>query len=113
MEVSIRLLGMFGRPKKPIPAAVIKFNRYSLVFNCTKKVKAGDFVYINLKAELHSLREVRARIERCEACGRHFQIRAQFVLERPDKQPYREALSILAALEQAVPDAILSPLHTQ
>jgi len=113
LEISISLLGMFSRPKKPIPATVIKFNRYSLVFNCTKKIKAGDLIYINLKAGLHSLREVRGRVEECEPCGRHFQTRVHFVLERPDKQPYREAISILKAIEQAVPEAMLSPLHMQ
>ncbi len=113
MEVSISLLGMFSRPKKSIPAKVIKFNRYSLVFNCTKKIKAGDLIYLNLKAGLHSLREVRGRVEDCEPCGRHFQTRVNFVLERPDKQPYREAISILKALEQTVPESLRSPLHMQ
>lgn len=113
MEVSISLLGMFSRPKKPIPAQVIKFNRYSLVFNFNKKVKAGDVVYLDLKAGLHSLREVRGRVEDCEPSGRFFQIRVLFVLERPDKQPYHEAITILKSIEKAVPEALRSPLHMQ
>ncbi len=111
MDISISLLGMFNRPKKPLSATVIKFNRFSLVFNSTKKIKSGDLIYINLKSGLHSLREVRGRVEDCEPCGPHFQTRVHFVLERPDKQPYREAISILKAIEQSVPEALRSPLH--
>ncbi len=113
MEVSISLLGMFSRPKKAVSAKVIKFNRYSLVFNSNKKVKAGDVIYLNLKAGLHSLREVRGRVEECEPSGRFYQTRVLFVLERPDKQPYHEAISILKAIEQATPEALRSPLHMQ
>lgn len=113
MELSINALNWFEQPKKAIPAQVIKFNRFAMVFNSAKKFKAGQLIMVNLTAGLHTLREVRARIEMCERSGPYYQCQIRFVLERPDKQPYREAIAVLKALEQAIPASIRSPLHMQ
>ena len=49
-----------------------------------------------------------ARVEKCEPCGPHYQCLVKFVLERPDKKPYREAISILKSIEQALPSSLIS-----
>ncbi|EAT11965.1 hypothetical protein HF888_11305 [Bermanella marisrubri] len=113
MELSIHTISWLGRPKKPVSAKAIKFNRYSLIFQSRVRLKPGQLVFINLSAGTHSLREVNARVENCEKAGPHFQTQVKFVLERPDKQPYREAISVLKAIENAVPPSIRAPLHMQ
>ncbi|MEH6343784.1 MAG: hypothetical protein V7785_01745 [Bermanella sp.] len=112
MDLSINILGWFSRFKNAIPAQLIKFNRYSLVFNSSKKLKAGQLIHLNISAGLHSLREVKARVEHCERCGPQYQSQVRFILERPDKQPYREAISILKSIEKTLPESVRAPLHT-
>ena len=111
MDLSINSLGWFARFKDAAPAQLIKFNRYSLVFNGSKKLKPGQLIHLNMSAGLYSLREVKARVELCERSGPHYQSQVRFILERPDKQPYREAISILKAIEQTLPESVRAPLH--
>ncbi|WP_396587089.1 hypothetical protein [Bermanella sp. R86510] len=113
MDLSINTLSWFGRPKKQVSAKAIKFNRYSLIFHSRVRLKPGQLVLVNLSAGTHCLREITARVEHCERTGPHYQTQVKFVLERPDKQPYREAISVLKAIENAVPSSIRAPLHMQ
>ncbi len=113
MELSFHSLGLFNHPKKEQSAKVIKFNRFNLIFNGDKKLKEGQVIFLSMSAGLHTLREVRARVEECEPCGPHYRCQVKFVLERPDNQPYTEAISILKALEQAIPASLRAPLHMQ
>jgi hypothetical protein len=111
MELSVSAVNWLGRPKKANPAEAIKFNRYNLTFNSRKKLKEGQVVYINMSAGVHCLREVSARVESCERSGPYFQATVKFILERPDNQPYREAIVVLKSIEQAIPATIRAPLH--
>ncbi|NVK36782.1 MAG: hypothetical protein HWE18_02550 [Gammaproteobacteria bacterium] len=113
MELSINVLSWLGRPKKAVSAQTIKFNRFNLIFNSRCKLKPGQLVYVNITQDIHSIREVSARVESCERCGPHYQTQVRFVLERPDKQPYREAITILKAIEQNLPASLRAPLHMQ
>ncbi|MGK0443753.1 MAG: hypothetical protein ACJA1U_000681 [Bermanella sp.] len=113
MELSVNVLSWLGRPKKAVNAQTIKFNRFNLIFNSRCKLKPGQLVFVNIAVGIHSLREVSARVESCERCGPHYQSQVRFVLERPDKQPYREAIAILKAIEQSVPTSLRAPLHMQ
>ena len=112
MDLSVNNLGWFNLFKNAVPAQLIKFNRYSLVFNGPQKLKPGQLIHLDMSAGLHSLREVKARVELCERCGPHYQSQVRFILERPDKQPYREAISILKAIEKTLPESVRAPLHT-
>jgi hypothetical protein len=113
MELSVNVLSWLGRPKKAVKAQTIKFNRFNLIFHSRCKLKPGQMIFINISEGLHSLREVSARVESCERSGSNYQTQVRFVLERPDKQPYREAIAILKAIEQNVPTSVLAPLHMQ
>jgi hypothetical protein len=113
MELSVSAINWLGHPKKASPAEAIKFNRFNMTFNSRHKLKEGQLIYINMSAGPHSLREVSARVDRCERCGNNYQTSVKFVLERPDKQPYREAIAILKSIEQALPATIKAPLHIQ
>jgi len=113
MELSINTLSWLGRPKKAITAQIIKFNRFNLTFNSRCKLKAEQLILINIAQGTHSIREVSARVQNCERCGPHYQTQVRFVLERPDKQPYREAITVLKAIEQGLPASIRAPLHMQ
>ena len=113
MDLSINTLGWFRHSKKAVPAQVIKFNRFSLVFNSNKNLKPGQLIHLNMSAGLHSLREVKGRVELCERSGPYYQTQVRFILERPDQQPYREAISILKAIEQSLPASVRAPLHMQ
>ena len=111
MDLSIQLPGLFGRLKKPVDAQLIKFNPFQLVINSPTKLKPGQLIYINIATSQHTLREVSARVETCGQSGHLYQCQLRFVLERPDKQPYREAISILKAMEQGLPASLKAPLH--
>ena len=113
MELSFHLMGPFNRPKKEHTAKVIKFNHFSLIFNGDKKLKPGHVIYLSISAGLHTLKELRARVETCESSGPNYRCQVKFVLERPDNQPYTEAITILKALEQAIPASLRAPLHMQ
>lgn len=113
LELTVSITGWLGRRKKPEPAEVIKFNRFQLTFNGKHNLKPGQLIHVNLAAGSHALKEVTARVEKCEPCGPHYQCLVKFVLERPDKKPYREAISILKSIEQALPSSLLAPLHMQ
>lgn len=112
MELSIQLPGLFGRLKKPVDAQLIKFNPFHIVINSPTKLKAGQMVYLNMLAGLHCIREVSARVESCSQSGHLYQCQMRFVLERPDKQPYREAISILKSIEKTLPDGFKAPVHS-
>lgn len=111
MEISIAVPGWFRSPRRTIPAQAIKFNRFTMVFNSPRKLKEDQLILINVAAGNHSLRELKARVTQCERAGNHFQAHVNFILERPDNQPYRELISVLKAIESAVPASIRSPLH--
>ncbi len=111
MDLSINTTGWFNRIQKAVPAQVIKFNRYSLVFNSAKNLKPGQLIHLNMAAGLHSLREVKGRVEMCESSGPYYQTQVRFILERPDQQPYREAIAILKAIEQSLPASVRAPLR--
>ena len=111
MEINIAVPGWFQNPRRTTPAQVIKFNRFNMVFNSPRKLKENQVILVNMTAGHHSLRELKARVSQCERSGNHFQAQVNFILERPDKQPYRELISVLKAIEQAVPASIRSPLH--
>jgi hypothetical protein len=113
LELSVCRLGWLGSQKKPEEAEVIKFNRFQLTFNGKRQLKPGQLVYLNVAAGSHALKEVAARVESCEPSGPYYQCQVKFVLERPDKKPYREAISILKSIEQALPSNLLAPLHAQ
>ena len=113
MELSVNVLSWLGQPKKAVTAQTIKFNRFNLTFNSRCKLKPGQLILLNIAMGIHSLREVSARVESCERCGPHYQAQVRFVLERPDKQPYREAITMLKAIEQTVPASLRAPLHMQ
>jgi len=113
MELSICVPNWFGNPKKPVHAEIIKFNRFQLTFNSKSQLKPGQLIFINLSAGFHALKEVTARVEECQRCGPYYQSQVKFVLERPDKKPYREAISILKSIEQALPSTLKAPLHMQ
>jgi ferredoxin len=113
MELSVNTINWLGKPKKACPAEAIKFNRFNMTFNSRQKLQVGQLVFINMSAGPHSLKEVSARVERCERCGPKYQSSVKFVLERPDKRPYREAIAVLKSIEQALPATIKAPLHMQ
>jgi hypothetical protein len=113
LELTVSTTGWLGRQKKPEPAEVIKFNRFHMTFNGKRQMKPGQLIQVNLAAGSHAIKEVSARVETCEPCGPHYQCVVRFVLERPDKKPYREAISILKSIEQAVPSNLIAPLHMQ
>lgn len=113
MELTVNMLSWLGRPKKAVNAQVIKFNRFNMTFNSRCKLKPDQLILINIAQGTHTIREVSARVENCERCGPHYQTQVRFVLERPDKQPYREAITILKAIEQGMPASIRAPLHMQ
>lgn len=113
MELSVSSINWLGQPKKAAPAEAIKFNRFNLTFNSRCKLKEGQLILVNMSAGEHTLREVSARVDRCERCGPSFQTSVKFVLERPDKKPYREAIVILKSIEKAIPATIKAPLHMQ
>jgi len=113
MELSVNTLSWFGRPKKAIEAKAIKFNRFNLTFNSRCKLKPEQLILINISQDTHTIREVSARVESCERSGPNYQTSVRFVLERPDKQPYREAITVLKAIEQGIPASIRAPLHMQ
>ncbi len=111
MDISIAIPGWFRNPNRTLPAQMIKFNRFTMVFNSPRKLKRDQLILINVAAGNHSLRELKARVTQCDRAGHHFQSHVNFVLERPDNQPYRELISVLKAIESAVPASIRSPLH--
>lgn len=111
MEISIAVPGWFRSPRRTISAQAIKFNRFTMVFHSSRKLKQDQLILINVAAGNHSLRELKARVTQCEKAGTHFQSHVNFILERPDKQPYRELISVLKAIESATPASIRSPLH--
>lgn len=111
MEISIAVPAWFRSSQRTTPAQVIKFNRFNMMFNSPRKLKANQVILVNMAAGHHSLKELRARVSQCERCGNHFQAQVSFILERPDKQPYRELISVLKAIEHAVPASIRSPVH--
>lgn len=111
MELCVSTMNWLGRPKKALKAEAIKFNRFHLVFNSAHHLKEGQLIFLNMSAGSHCLKEVSARVESCERSGPHYQASVKFVLERPDKKPYTEAISILKSIEQALPATIKAPLH--
>ncbi len=111
MKMSICVTGWFQQRRSPFEGLPIKFNRYSMTFNSHKRFKESQRIFINLEAGHHCLRELNARVEHCERSGPYYQTQVSFILERPDKKPYREAISVLKAIEAAVPASIRSPLH--
>lgn len=113
MELSVNTLSWLGRPKKAVNAQVIKFNRFNLTFNSRNKYKPEQLIWVNIAQDTYTIREISARVENCERCGPNYQTQVRFVLERPDKQPYREAITILKAIEQGLPASIRAPLHMQ
>ena len=111
MELNIQIPSFFGRLKKPVEAQLIRFNPFQITINCPTRLKPGQLIFLNMTTAQHTLREVSARAEHCEPCGPLYQTQLRFVLERPDKQPYREAISILKAMEQSLPASVKAPLH--
>lgn len=113
LELTVSRTGWLGGRKKHEAAEVIKFNRFQMTFNGKHQLKEGQLVFVNMTAGSHTLKEVSARVESCEPSGPYYQCQVKFVLERPDKKPYREAISILKSIEQALPSNLLAPLHAQ
>lgn len=110
MEMTVSTRGWFGK-RKPMSAQLVKFNRFGLMFSSTRKLKPGQYLEINLSCGCLSLREVVARVESCERAGKGYLFDARFVLERPDKRPYREAMLLLKSIEQSLPNGLRAPLH--
>ncbi|MCP5326660.1 MAG: hypothetical protein H7A09_10115 [Oceanospirillaceae bacterium] len=110
MEMTVSTRGWFGT-RKPMKAQLVKFNRFSLMFSTSKKLKQGQYVEVNLSCGCLSLREVIARVESCERAGKGYIATTRFVLERPDKVPYREAMTLLKSIEQSLPSGMRAPLH--
>lgn len=111
MDISFTIPGWFRSQNRGLPAQAIKFNRFCMTFNAPKKLKPGQLILVDVAAGHHSLKELKARVTQSERAGNHFQTQVNFVLERPDKQPYRELIAVLKAIEAAVPAPIRSPLH--
>lgn len=111
MQASIVTPKWFSSSKKALPVQVIKFNRYTMVFNSPRRLKLDQVILANLACGNHSVRELKSRVTKCERSGQYFQSHIKFVIERPDKQPYRELIAVLKSIEASVPATIRSPLH--